>query len=112
MFLFCVIALLVELIVMFHKHHFFSLLALMSVMAIFFLNYFDMHYMRFVLVTLAVSIILDILWIIVHTGVDFFLIQEYWNPTAESVHSNLQLGFLKFIVIIVIGLAFLKVPFQ
>ena len=68
-FLFCVIGLLVEVIVMFHKHHFFSLLALMAVMAIFALNYFDLHYMRFVLVTLAVSIIFDLLWIFVHTGV-------------------------------------------
>jgi hypothetical protein len=67
--MFTLIGLLVECLVMFHKHHFFSLLALLAVLAIFFLNYFDQSYMRFVLVNLIVSIVLDVVWLIFHAGV-------------------------------------------
>jgi hypothetical protein len=51
---------------MFHKHHFFSLLAYLSVFAIFFLGYFDLHYMRFVKLVLLVSVLLDFVWIVVN----------------------------------------------
>ena len=64
------ICLLVELIIMFHKHHFFSLLAVLAVLAIFFLNYFDKHYIRFALVVLAVASLFDLVWVFVHTRVN------------------------------------------
>ena len=68
-FLLTILLFCVELVLMFHKHHFFSLLAFLSVFAIFFLNYFDQTYMRFVLINLGVSIILDIVWMAVLANV-------------------------------------------
>ena len=70
-FIFCLIGLTVELIVMYQKHHFFSLLAFLSVFAMFFLNYFDKYYMGFVLGNLTVAVVLDLVWIFVRTGVFF-----------------------------------------
>lgn len=69
-FLLTIILTCVEIIVMFHKHHFYSLLAFLSVFAIFFLGYFDQHYMRFVKINLFISIILDIVWLVLNFGVN------------------------------------------
>ena len=68
-FILSLICLLVELIIMFHKHHFLSLLAILSVIAIFFLNYFDKFYIRFSLAVLAIAAIFDLVWVFVHTRV-------------------------------------------
>lgn len=87
---------------MFHKHHFFSLLAYLSVFAIFFLGYFDLHYMRFVKLVLLVSVLLDLVWIVVNGA-------QYWNPIAETQHSSLQWAFLKFIIFFVVGMDIFKV---
>ena len=87
---------------MFHKHHFFSLLALLAVFAIFFLNYFDAVYIRFVMLILVISVIFDLVWVFLDAG-------EYWSPNSDTQHSRLQYGFLKFIIFMVIILAFLKV---
>lgn len=87
---------------MFHKHHFLSLLAYLAVFGIFFLGYFDQHYIRFVLITLVVSVLLDLAWLFVNFG-------EYWSPRAETQHSSLQWAFLKFILFFVLALAFFKV---
>ena len=48
---------------MFHKHHFLSLLAIFSVLSIFFLNYFDKNYIKFLLAILVVSIVYDVVWL-------------------------------------------------
>ncbi len=94
-----------EIIVMFQKHHFYSLLAYLSIYAIFFLGYFDLHYMRFVKINLVVSALLDIVWI-------FVSFSEYWNPVAQTQHSSLQWAYLKFVLFFVIALAFFKVSFH
>lgn len=87
---------------MFHKHHFTSLLAYLSVLAIYFLGYFDQYYMKFVKVMLLVAIILDLIWLFVNFG-------EYWNANSASQHSSLQGGFLKFILFFILITAALKV---
>lgn len=92
----------IEIILMFHKHHFYSLLAYLSFFAIFLLGYFDLYYMRFVKVNLLISVVLDFVWLIVNFG-------EYWSPRAETQHSSLQWGFLKFILFFLLGLMFFKV---
>lgn len=87
---------------MFHKHHFYSLLTYLSIFAIFFLGYFDLHYMRFVKINLLVSTVLDLVWLVVSFG-------EYWSPVAETQHSSLQWGYLKFVLFFVLALAIFKV---
>ena len=54
---------------MFHKHHFLNLLCVFFVLSIFFLNYFDKNYVKFLLGALAVSIIFDLVWLIFNTSV-------------------------------------------
>lgn len=58
-----------ELVLMFHKHHFLNLLAIFAVLSIFFLNYFDKNYMKFLLILLAASFVFDIVWLGVHARV-------------------------------------------
>lgn len=60
-----VIILLWEIVLIFHKHHFFNLLIMLFVLAIYFLNYFDRNYIKFILIGLGSSVLLDILWLIV-----------------------------------------------
>lgn len=73
---------------MFHKHHFYNILAYISVFGVFFLNYFDKTYMKFVLINLGISVILDLVWMIVSANVVFefiigILVSEYLNPTLD-----------------------------
>ena len=58
---------------MFHKHHFYSLLALLAVLGIYALNYFDGTYMKFVLINLFVSCVLDLGWMIVLANVLYMI---------------------------------------
>lgn len=55
---------------MFHKHHFYGLLALLSVLGIFFLGYFDSLYMKFVKINLLVSVLMDLAWLFVNFKVE------------------------------------------
>ncbi len=72
----------VELFIMFHKNHFFNLLGYTMIMLIFAQNFFDKTYMRITIVWVAVSIVLDFLWLIVHSEVILLIIQNWWNPYA------------------------------
>lgn len=58
-----------ELIMMYHRHHFHNALVYIAVLSIFFLNYFDKYYMRFCLAALGVAFLLDFIWVIVHADV-------------------------------------------
>jgi hypothetical protein len=69
-----------ELFIMFHKNHFFNLLGYTMIMLIFAQNFFDKLYMRLTIVWIAVSIILDFLWLIIHSEVIFWLISELVEP--------------------------------
>ncbi len=58
-----------ELIIMFHKNHFYNALVYISIFAIVLLGYFDKYYMKFILVNLALSIVFDFLWVILQASV-------------------------------------------
>lgn len=88
--------------VMFNKHHFFNLLVFTLIFLIFAQNFFDKTYMKVVLISTAVSILLDFVWLIVHST-------NFWNPYAETQHSTLQNGFLKFTYFMVICTMIAKV---
>ena len=68
-FLLAVILFVFELILMFHKNHFYNGLVYLSIFAIVILGYFDKYYIKFVLVNLIVSIIFDFLWVILQASV-------------------------------------------
>ena len=72
-FVAAVIVLVWELVMMFHRHHFFNVLVLFGVLSIYFLNYFDKGYIRLLLILLGGSIILDLIWFLVMVGVSFSL---------------------------------------
>ena len=52
----------IEMAMMFHKYHFYTLLCLCSVLCIFFLNYFDGFYVKTVMVNLLISSFMDVIW--------------------------------------------------
>lgn len=56
---------LIELSLMFHKHHFYTLLCVFTVYSAFFLNYFDRAYVKFILGNFLFSFVLDFVWLIV-----------------------------------------------
>lgn len=58
-----------ELILMFHKNHFYNALVYVAIFAIVLLGYFDKYYMKFVLANLLVSIVLDFVWVILQASV-------------------------------------------
>lgn len=62
-----------ELILMTHKFHFLSMLCALALVAIFGLNYFDRLYIRFVILLLLGSIVMDFIWLIMKAGVILIL---------------------------------------
>lgn len=58
-----------ELILMYHRHHFYDLVVYLAVLGIFMLNYFDMYYIRFCLGMLALGMLLDLVWVILNADV-------------------------------------------
>lgn len=72
----------------FNKPSFFNLLVYIAIFAIIFLGYFDKYYMKFILFCIALSIVMDFLWIIL-------LANPFWNPIAPTQRSTLQTPFLR-----------------
>ena len=68
-FLLAVILFVFELILMFHKNHFYNALVYVAIFSIVLLGYFDKYYIKFILVNLLVSIVLDFLWVILQASV-------------------------------------------
>jgi hypothetical protein len=68
-FLLTVILSVFELILMFHKDHFYNALVYISIFAIVLLGYFDKYYIKFVMFNLALSIVLDFVWILCQASV-------------------------------------------
>ncbi len=62
-----------ELVLMFQKNHFLNLLCIFAVLSIFFLNYFDQNYMKFLLILLVTTFICDIVWLGVNARVTCIL---------------------------------------
>lgn len=71
-----------ELIICFHKHHFYSTLVYISIFSIVILGYFDKYYMKFVLFNLVLSIAFDFIWIIAQASVSLTL----FSPTGILNH--------------------------
>ena len=72
-FIITVIVLVWELVLLFHRHHFFNILVLFGVLAIYFHNYFDKGYIRLLLILLGASVMLDLIWFLVMVGVTLYL---------------------------------------
>lgn len=68
-FIITVILFALELIICFHKHHFYNSLVYISIFAIVILGYFDKYYMKFILFNLILSVAFDFIWIIAQASV-------------------------------------------
>jgi len=75
----------VELIIMFHKDHFYNALVYISIFAIIVMGYFDKYYMKFVLINLLLSVVFDFLWIILQASVSIKL----FSPSGVRVHRRI-----------------------
>lgn len=89
-----------EVIMMFHKEHFYTLLCLCMVLSIFLLNYFDAKFIRFVMGNLLFSTFLDLIWEISNA-------KRYWNRTGDDFicfqHSNILRFSTMFILLVAVG---------
>ena len=94
-FIITIITLLLEMVLMFHKHHFFNILVYLSIFAIFFLNYFDHYYIKYVLFTLLISSLFDIVWLIINAKVIYLYINLL--VILVSIHRNSSFNSSKWI---------------
>ena len=62
-----------EMIITFHKHHFYNILVYICIFAIVVMGYFDSHYMKFILANLVLSIGFDFVWILAQASVTIYL---------------------------------------
>ena len=58
-----------EILSMFVRHHFNGGMVFAGVFSIFVLGYFDKHFIRTLLVSTGVNVILDLFWLIMHSDV-------------------------------------------
>lgn len=84
-FLLAVILFVFELILMFHKNHFYNALVYVAIFSIVLLGYFDKYYIKFILVNLLVSIVLDFLWVILQASVIFLLHSLIGTPILPHI---------------------------
>lgn len=82
-FLLAVILFVFELILMFHKNHFYNALVYIAIFSIVLLGYFDKFYIKFILINLLVSIVLDFLWVILQASVMIMLYSLSGTPTLQ-----------------------------
>lgn len=68
------VLLLIDLIACFQKNHFFTILAILLLLSAYVLNYFDKKYVLFTLAWVALSALLDLVWLIINASVMFALI--------------------------------------
>ena len=76
-----------ELLDAFVKNNFLNIMAVVMVLSIFLLNYFDKLYIRACIVFLAISVLLDLFWLIGLAGVNLLLFLDL----LESCGSNSSL---------------------
>ena len=81
----------IELIITFNKTSFFNLLVYIAIFAIVLMGYFDKYYMRFILACLALSIVLDLVWIIVLATVPFTLPSPYGTQLLQLLTPRCKL---------------------
>ncbi len=68
-----IIWLAIDLVIMFQKHHFMNLIAIFLIIAAYALNFFERRYVLVILGWLAVSIAMDIAWMVINASVNIFL---------------------------------------
>lgn len=69
-----------ELIICFHKNHFYNTLVYLMIFSIVILGYFDRYYMKFVLLNLVISIVLDLVWVIAQASVPLSRLSPSGTP--------------------------------
>ena len=72
-------------------------------LSIYLLNHFDNVYIKFTLAVLALSLVLDIIWL-------FMYASQKWNPPQVGNDSSYQTQYLRFIVFFTVVVIILKVP--
>lgn len=88
---------------MYIKYDFLNLLVLVIILSIFLLNYFDTTYIKICMGLAAISIVLDLIWLMTYAG-------DHWSPPVNGVYSQNQTGTLRFIVLFTVMMMFAKVP--
>ena len=86
---------LMELIICFNKTSFFNLMVYIAIFAIVIMGYFDKYYMRFIIFSLILSIVLDLTWIIVLASVCLVLFSLYGTQRHHllaQLYKHLSLG--------------------
>lgn len=84
-FIITIILFALELIICFHKHHFYNSLVYIAIFAIVILGYFDKYYMKFILFNLILSIVFDLIWIIAQASVPFHLFSPFGIPNHPPI---------------------------
>ena len=84
-------------------HTFIQLMVFTCFMFIFLMNHFDRIYIKFLLVILITSEILDSVWLFMNSS-------EYWSPSGNGTNSGNEGGYLKLIVFLTYLGIFLKIP--
>ena len=80
-----------------------QLLVLVIILSIFLLNYFDTTYIKICMGLAAISIVMDLIWLMTYAG-------DHWSPPVNGVYSQNQTGTLRFIVLFTVMMMFAKVP--
>ena len=84
-FIITIILFILELIITFHKHHFYNLLIYIGIFSIVLLGYFDRYYMKFILFNIILSIVFDLLWIITQASVLLFLLSLFGTLNPQLI---------------------------
>lgn len=84
-FLLTVILFVLELILMFHKNHFYNAMVYIAIFAIVLMGYFDKFYIKFILANLIISIVFDFIWLICQSSVLFNLSSLTGIPTRLPI---------------------------
>lgn len=80
-----------------------QLIVLTSLLFIFLMNHFDRTYIKFNLILLITSELLDSVWLFMNSS-------DYWSPPGNGVTSGYQGGYLKLIILLTYIGVFLKIP--
>jgi len=84
-FILTVILFLLEMIITFHKHHFYSILVYICIFSIVVMGYFDKYYMKFILANLVLSVVFDFIWILAQASVRSMLFSPIGIPILQLI---------------------------
>jgi hypothetical protein len=84
-FILTVFLFLMEMIITFHKHHFYSILVYICIFSIVVMGYFDKFYMKFILANLILSVVFDFIWILAQASVILVLFSPIGTLTLPHI---------------------------